>query len=209
MSGTVADFPRPGWGMRHPDLDELLKNSAAAAVYDQVWENGLRIRSTAYTAPAELPDPVVTSIRCIVRVGPQIVVCRNRDGIPHPWPGGRREPGETHADTACREVMEETGWTLDPTTLELLGWLHMENLDAQDQDYPLPHPDFLQYVYTAEAAESEEGRDPEWTDTEGYELSSCLMSIDEAFEELSADPLALAFLPVLQRESAQKTPPST
>lgn len=193
------EYPRPGWGIRHPDLVELLAITEPAAVMDETWGSGQPIRLAAYTEPADLPEEVTTSVRCIVRVGERIVVCTNRDGFSHVWPGGRREPGETPAETACREVMEETGWTVDPASLELLGWLHMENLQGQPADHPFPHPDFLQYVYTATAAEGPDGRDPDWSDTDGYEVSSCLMSIDEAAAQLSDDPLALAFLRLLPR----------
>lgn len=186
-----------GWGIRHPDLTTLLEAVAPTVVMDQTWGLGQAIRGAAYTEPAELPDQVLTSIRCMVRVGEQIVVCTNRDGFSHPWPGGRREPGESHADTACREVMEETGWTVDAESLQLLGWLHMEKLDPPSPEDPFPYPDFLQYVYTGRAAEGPDGRDPGWTDTDGYELSSGLLSFDEAIEKCADDPLALAFLRLL------------
>lgn len=172
---------------------------------EETWGSGQAIRMTAYLGPADLPEQLTMSIRCIVRVGDKVVVCSNRDGFAHAWPGGRREPGETHAETACREVMEETGWTVDPATLELLGWLHMENVDPQPEDHPFPHPDFLQYVYTATAAEGPEGRDPDWTDTEGYEVSSCLMPIDEAIERLSDDPLTVTFLELIEAARSIRT----
>lgn len=191
------EYPRPGWGVRHPELTKLLAVTEAAAVMDETWGMGQPIRMAAYTEPADLPEQITTSVRCLVRVGDQVVVCSNRDGFTHVWPGGRREPGETHAETACREVMEETGWTVDPATLQLLGWLHMETLEPQPADHPFPHPDFLQYVYTGRAAEGPDGRSSDWTDTDGYELSSCLMSLDEAIEKGSDDPLALAFLELL------------
>lgn len=191
------EYPRPGWGMRHPELTTLLGAVRPTVVMDQTW-GSQAIRCAGYTEPTQLPDEVVTSIRCMVRVGDRIVVCTNRDGLPHPWPGGRREAGESHAETACREVMEETGWTVDPQSLELLGWLHMEKLDPQSADDRYPHPDFLQYVYSGRAVEGPGGRDPEWTDTEGYELSSCLMSLDDAIAKLSDEPLALPFLELLK-----------
>lgn len=201
MENSTEKYPRPGWGVRHPDLTAVLGVEEPAAVMEQTWGIGQAVRLAAYTGIAELPTEIVTSIRCIVRVGDEIVVCKNRDGFSHVWPGGRREPGETHAETACREVMEETGWTLDPATLELLGWLHMETLEPQPADHPFPHPDFLQYVYTGRAAAGAAGRNPEWTDTDGYEVSSCLMSIDEAIDRLPDDPLAVVFLRLLKRNS--------
>ena len=184
--------------MRHPEVERLVASLRPAATFNNAWPNTpVRIRSTAYTEPVALPDEVVTSVRCIVRVGDQVVICTNRDGLSHPWPGGRREAGESLADTACREVMEETGWTVDAASLQLLGWLHMENLEPQPEDHPFPHPDFLQYVYTARAGEGAEPRDQAWVDTEGWEVESSLMTIDDALHAVAYDPLAVAFLKLL------------
>ena len=133
--------------MRHPALTDLLGRVTPTLVIDQTWGAGQPIRCAAYTEPAELPDEVLTSIRCIVRVGERVVICSNRDGFSHPWPGGRREPGETYAETACREVMEETGWTVDPQSLEPLGWLDMEKLDPPSEPDPFPHPDFEEHEH--------------------------------------------------------------
>lgn len=57
-----------------------------------------------------------------------VLIVRNRrhDGI-EGWgfPGGRREPGETLAEAAAREVHEETSLVLDVGCLCALGeWLH-------------------------------------------------------------------------------------
>ena len=138
-------------------------------------------------------------MRCIVFVDDDIVVCSNRDGISHPWAGGRRERAETLIETGCREVHEETGWLVDPDSLRPLGWLHFEHLREQPDDHPWPHPDFLQVVYTGRASDREGGPDVDWTDTEGYELSSRRMTVDEAAAAMSGDRLALAFLRLLRR----------
>lgn len=97
-----------------------------------------------------------------------------------PWPGGRREPRESYEETAYREVHEETGWQIDAETAQLIGWLHLEHLRAPEQGYPYPHPDFLQVVLVASSTSREGGEHGDWTDTEGYELRSRLVSIDEA-----------------------------
>ena len=110
-------------------------------------------------------------------VGDQVVVCTNEHGQ-HPWPGGRRIAGESFADTAQREVREEKGWILDTSSLEHLGWLHIELEAVPPPDHPYPHPDLFQAVYTGRA--NERAGDETWTDVEGYELSSELMSIEGA-----------------------------
>lgn len=156
------------------------------------------LRISAYTSPAALPDELVVSVRCLVLVDDQLVVCTNADGFSHPWPGGRREPGESHAETARREVLEETGWLLDPRSLRPLGWLHLEHQRPQPDEHPYPHPDFLQVVYVGRAADRSGGRDAPWSDTDGYELSSCLMGINEAEDAVDGDPLSRKFISLLR-----------
>ena len=123
------------------------------------------------------------------------MVCTNRDGQSHPWPGGRREDGETLVDTACREVREETGWILARPSVRPLGWLHFEHLTPQPVDHPWPHPDFLNLVVVANASERVGGIDGGWTDTEGFELSSRTVTIEEAL--VCGDALSRAFLGLL------------
>lgn len=189
---------RPGWGLRHPDLAVLLATLSPEATQDTTWADGtVPLRISAYAAPADLPNELVISVRCLVRVDDRIVVCTNADGISHAWPGGRREPGESLIETACREVLEETGWVLDVKSLEHLGWLHLEHRSRPPENHPYPHPDFLQVVYAGRAHERSGGRDSEWTDTAGYELSSCLMAPDEAYAAVDGDPLSRVFLDLI------------
>jgi 8-oxo-dGTP pyrophosphatase MutT (NUDIX family) len=130
--------------------------------------------------PADLPSEIITSVRCLVLVRNQIVICQTPDGSWHPWPGGRREPGETYEETAYREVHEETGWLLDESSMEPIGWLHLEHLATPPDDYPFPHPDFLQVVLLARSTSRDGGPESSWTDTEGYELGSQLVGVHAA-----------------------------
>jgi hypothetical protein len=172
---------RPGYGIRQPGLDRALTGAVPAASEETIWGNGtMPLRVTAYVGAAELPLELVTSVRCLVRVRDQIVVCETPNGTWHPWPGGRRESGESYEETARREVHEETGWELDPETAEYIGWLHLEHLKTPPQDYQLPHPDFLQVVLVANATSRDGGVENDWRDTEGFEMRSRLVSIDEA-----------------------------
>lgn len=77
-----------------------------------IWPGDIPVQVSAYPTLSTLPDELITSIRCIVRVDRRIVVCHAPDEQ-HIWPGGRREPGETYQQTAQREVHEETGWLID------------------------------------------------------------------------------------------------
>lgn len=141
-----------------------------------------------------MPDALVTSVRCIVITADGVVRCNNRDGS-HLWPGGRREPGETFKETATREVLEETGWLLDPDSLHLLGWLHFEYLSERPSDWPFPHPDFVQLVFTATARRREDTADGQaWTDTDGWEQSSDLVP----WRELEPDDLTRPFLELVR-----------
>jgi 8-oxo-dGTP pyrophosphatase MutT (NUDIX family) len=163
MSGTG----RPGYGIRHPTLVELLATLRPVVSERVTWPNDVTVDVAAYSVPARLPAELVTSVRCIVRVDGRVVVCHAPDMI-HVWPGGRRLPGETYENTARREVYEETGWLIDETDLRLLGFLHFQYLDVQPADHPYPHPDFLQVVYTAPATDRD-GRATDWVDLDGWE----------------------------------------
>lgn len=185
---------RAGFGHRHPDLAALLAMEQPVATCVTSWLGGaLPLRVSAYLTPNDLPDELVTSVRCVVRVGDRVVFCENRDGA-HPLPGGRRMPGESYAETAVREVHEETGWLLDADSMRLLGWLHLEHRAPRRPDDPYPYPDLLQLVFQGVAIERDGGPDAEWTDTDGYELRSSLVTVEDARARTSNDLLASVFL---------------
>lgn len=197
MAGMVTVSQRPGFGRRHPAMDSLLAATTPVATDETAWLGGaMPLRVGAYIGPADLPDELVTSVRCLVRVGAKIVLCENADGA-HPMPGGRREPGETYVDTAVREVHEETGWLLDRDSLRPLGWLHLEHLAARRPDDPYPYPDLLQVVFRGTATVRDGDPGATWTDTDGYELHSRLVTPAEARASTSTDMLAPVFLDLL------------
>lgn len=183
---------------RHPDLAGLLAGHRPAATGETSWLGGaMPLRVSAYTTTADLPAELVTSVRCVVRVGELVVLCENVDGV-HPLPGGRRNPGESYVDTAVREAHEETGWLLDRDSVRPLGWLHLEHLAARRPDYPYPHPDLLQVVFQGTATERDGGPDAPWTDTDGHEQRSSLVSVAEARARTSCDLLAPVFLDLIR-----------
>lgn len=195
---------RPGFGERHPALVELLATLAPAVEVDTVW-GVTALRAAAYPSAPEPPLDVVMSVRVVVQVGEAIVVCTNVNGNQHPFPGGRREPGETVAETAVREVHEETGWHLDPSTLRPLGWLHFRLVDSVEPGWThLPHPDLVHLVLTGTATERAA---EDWTDTEGFEVSSSLLSLDGALEATAGDPMARPFLELLHLSALSVTDP--
>jgi 8-oxo-dGTP pyrophosphatase MutT (NUDIX family) len=189
---------KPGYGIRHPGLLAILDEATPVAVEETTWAPTTPVRTAAYLGEQKLPDDLVVSVRCLVAVDRRVVVCQNADGVFHAWPGGRRQPSETHAQTAAREVLEETGWLIDTTSLKRLGWLHLQHLRSQPPDHPYPHPDWLQVVYTAPALQRVGGPDISWTDKEGYELTSQLCTPEEAIPLVTGDPLCAVFLRALR-----------
>lgn len=187
---------QPGFGIRHQAIDLLLETSPpAVAVEETSWFDGaMPLRVRAHLGQRELPEPFVTSVRCIVRVDDRIVVCTTPDGA-DPWPGGRRQDGESYWETARREVYEETGWLLRADDFDMLGWLHLECLRALPDDHPYPHPDFLQVVYAAVAERRATPVDAPWLDADGWVQSSQLLHPTAAGEVVSA-PCAAPFLRV-------------
>lgn len=189
-----------GWAPRHPSITDLLGTAVPAVSGELEWEDGTYLcRLDTFVGAAELPEEFVGSVRCLVLVDDRVVICTNADQKSHPWPGGRREPGETYADTACREIHEETGWLLDPGSLEHVGWLHFEHLRARPALHKWDHADFLMTVYVGRASDRDGGRDNPWSDTEGHELSSELLSLDDAIELVALhEPNAIPFLNLLK-----------
>ncbi|KQR73501.1 ADP-ribose pyrophosphatase [Rhizobium sp. Leaf384] len=66
---------------------------------------------TASLSPAPPPSPALASSAIVVRAGRYLLVRRSKppSADMYAFPGGRSEPGETPAETAIRELLEETG----------------------------------------------------------------------------------------------------
>lgn len=171
----MSSLPAPAGSPPDPRLVSLLTRHQAATTETTEWPGGLALSFSLYLGPAELPDDLVTSVRCLVTVHRQIVVCQDAHPATHLWPGGRRESGETWEQTARREVAEETGWQLTSQPPAMIGFLHFRHLSPPPPAHPYPSPDFLQVVMHGTA----ETGTPGWVDTEGYVLRSWLVEFDD------------------------------
>jgi ADP-ribose pyrophosphatase YjhB (NUDIX family) len=190
-----------GWEPRPASVAAVLAASSPDAEAILEWADGRhRVQARAYTNDVALPADFVGSVRVLVTVGDRIVMCHSIDGGSHPWPGGRIEAGETHVETACREVHEETGWLLDPASLRQLGWLHFEHLLERPSDHEYAYADFFMVVYAGVARERDGGHLADWTDTEGVEVSSELLTLDEAVARMDdpASVVPLVFVNLLR-----------
>ena len=159
-----------------PQLRELLAARTPAARETAEWPGDMRLEMAAYLGDAELPDELVVSVRCLVTVASRVLVCEDAAPSVHVLPGGRREPGESWPETARREVVEETGWHVDPTLLQTVGFIHVRHVTPVPDDHPFPHPDFLQVVLRGEGTGTPAG----WVDREGWVQRSWLASLEEA-----------------------------
>lgn len=193
--------PRPGYGIRHPDLIAVLAHLTPAARQRVIWPGDIPLQVSAYPTPTALPDELITSVRCIVRVDNRVVVCHAPDEQ-HIWPGGRREPGETYQQTAQREVHEETGWLIDASDLEPLGFLHFRLIQPQPADHPYPHPDFLQLVYTSPAYGHADQHAISWSDLAGWEQSHQLLT-PRQLDTVPLTAVQRAFLKILPEALAE------
>ena len=143
--------------------------SQATEIYD--WP-AARFAVNTYLHQTLPPEEWITSVRAVVLHGDAVLVVQDPDGQ-HILPGGRREAGESYAETAIREVLEETGWQV--TIGPLLGFKHFHRLTPKSPEITTSHPDFVQIIYVAQAVTHH----PEAKEKNGYELGSAFVPLDQ------------------------------
>jgi 8-oxo-dGTP pyrophosphatase MutT (NUDIX family) len=140
--------------VQEEEFETFLRRHAACDETATAWSD-LRFHVASYLSQELPPLGLVTSVRCVllrngaVGGGPQeVLVVREQNGA-HLLPGGRREPHEALNETAQREVLEETGWTV--IDMRLLGFVHYHHLTPRPEGYQYPYPDFLQVIFAGRA----------------------------------------------------------
>lgn len=131
------------------ELADFLAAYQPLCIEQETWGE-LPLKVSSYAVRGIPPLNSISSVRCVVRQGDQVLVLHNEDGGWHVLPGGRREHGETLLETLHREILEETGWTV--VNPQMIGAIHFQHLAPKPDNYPFPYPEFMQIVYRGEAA---------------------------------------------------------
>jgi ADP-ribose pyrophosphatase YjhB (NUDIX family) len=177
------------------DLEAFIQQQNPIAEETASWENGIiNLHVTNYLSDTLPPLKYVTSVRAIVLKDENVLVVRTLSGL-HIEPGGRREAGETLMQTLQREMLEETGWTIEH--IHLLGFKHFHHLTPVPEGYSYVSPDFCQIIYTARAHTYK----LEAVRTDDIEIEAFFYPIAEV-QALNLDPAEIVYL-----ETAQKILP--
>ncbi len=113
------------------------------------------------SSPPFEPDPAWgrkrNSAKALVSRGGSLLVTVNRDGqgLFHLLPGGGQRLGETLVDTVRREVLEETGWIVEPGGLVLVRDYIGSNHEFAEQEGDVHQTEL---VFEAEPLERRGGR---------------------------------------------------
>jgi 8-oxo-dGTP diphosphatase len=117
------------WAAEYPELF-----TPSSFAWGGLGDHRLEIEFTL----EEPPDALVANVKVIGRTSTGIVVCGTDQG----WrmlPGGTREPGETIAETASRELYEEAGGVITGP-LTWVGAFRVDALKTEPYRPHLPYP---------------------------------------------------------------------
>ncbi len=158
------------------ETDKLALQAFLAPLVHRVTETYAwplaRFAVNTYLHPTAPPISCITSVRAVVLRDHAVLVVRDPTSY-HILPGGRREAGESLAETVTREVLEETGWQIELGAL--LGFKHFHRLTPAPAEMPLASADFTQLVYVASAVTY----CPEAMEQDGYELGAEFVPLNE------------------------------
>lgn len=117
-----------------------------------IWFNGRMVFTVdTYLGSVSAPTELVTSVRCVLRCGTQVMLMEDAERRQHVLPGGRIELGESHREALEREILEETCYSL--ANVEQLGACVFTHTTPRPVDYRYPYPTFVHLVYRGEADE--------------------------------------------------------
>lgn len=164
---------------------------------EQNWQSGafglLKTRATYPLMPSDSPPlGLVTSVRALLTRGGRIMVVRDPEGE-HIIPGGRVDAGEGLLEALERELLEETGWSVQGEPV-LIGLFHYHIHSIKPSGYRYPYPDFLQLVYRAEAGR----HSPEAMEADGYELGAGFRTLNDV-QRLTLSQGEIALLQLMQK----------
>lgn len=118
---------------------------------DTWFGGGMVFTVDTYLGSVLAPTELVTSVRCVLRCGTQIMLMEDAERRQHVLPGGQIELGESHREALEREIREETGCTL--ASVEQLGACVFTHTTPRPTGYRYPYPTFVHWVYRGEADE--------------------------------------------------------
>jgi 8-oxo-dGTP pyrophosphatase MutT (NUDIX family) len=131
------------------DIESFLARHEAFSAA-QHWEwLGVPLEARFFLADDLPPRQYVGSVRAFVLREDQVLVAQSSPPVFSV--GGRCEPGETIEQTLLREVVEESGWRVEP--IALIGFVHCRHLDGQRPDWGRPAPDFIDPMFVVSAVE--------------------------------------------------------
>lgn len=132
------------------DLAHFLQQRQPIATETAVW-GWMQLHIQTYLSDQPPPLDVVTSVRAVLFRQQEVLVVQEENDSYHIVPGGRREPDETIAETLRRELLEETGWSIQQP--RLFAFVHFHHLTPRPPNHRYPYPDFVQLVFIAQAHE--------------------------------------------------------
>ena len=134
------------------DLENYLDAGTKLGSIDVVWDEGtLPLKITTYLSGTMAPIKYISSARSIVFKGNSVLVISQDNGHQYILPGGRLKPGESPLEALHREILEETGWTINK--IIHIGFMRLHYLGSKPDGFKYPYPDSIWPIYISEAVE--------------------------------------------------------
>ena len=133
-------------------LEKYLNTGTKLGSIDVIWGEGtMPVKITAYLSDTMAPEKYISSARSIVFKENSVLVVSQENGHQYILPGGRLEQGESPLQALHREILEETGWTIND--LKHIACMHLNYLFSKPDGFKYPYPDSIWPIYISEAVE--------------------------------------------------------